>query len=165
MTSAQLAPALLVPFVVWRIYVRARRNIGRQLLSPARLGVRIAIYTFIVGLVTFFSASFLPSLEAEVGGLVTGVALAFLGLRLTRWEMTPEGNFYTPNALLGIGLTLLFVGRLVYRLTVLFAAPPAISVGTPPLFQSPLTLLIFGITAGYYLAYTAGVLLRGRRVA
>jgi len=126
---------------------------------------RLAIYAFAVALVTFFAASFLPSLEAEMGGVLVGVALAFLGLRLTRWEMTPEGNFYTPNALLGIGLTLLFVGRLVYRLTVLFADPPAIGAGTPPLFQSPLTLLIFGVTAGYYLAYTAGVLLRGRRVA
>ncbi|MBX3735727.1 MAG: hypothetical protein KF715_03475 [Candidatus Didemnitutus sp.] len=165
MTSTQLAPAILIPFVVWRIYVRARRNIGRQPLRPAGLAVRLAIYTGIVGLVTIFAAPFLTSLEAEVGGLIVGVALAVLGLRLTRWEMTSAGNFYTPNALLGIGLTLLFVGRLVYRFTVLLANPPEIGAPPPPLFQSPLTLLIFGVTAGYYLAYTAGVLVRGRRGA
>lgn len=165
MTSAQLAPALLVPLVAWRVYVRARRNIGRQLLHPTRLAARIAVYSLIVALVTFFAARFLPSLEAELGGLLAGAVLAFAGLKLTRWEMTPDGSFYTPNAFLGLALTLLFVGRIVYRLTMLFAHPPVVGSSSPQLFQSPLTLLIFGVTAGYYIAYTAGVLARGRRVA
>jgi hypothetical protein len=164
-TTAQLAPAILVPLVAWRIYMRARRNIGRQELRPARLVARVGIYTLLLALVTAAAARHLPSLEAELGGLLAGVVLAVFGLKLTRWEMAPDGNFYTPNAYLGIGLTLLFVGRIVYRFMVLFVNPPLVSDGPPQLFQSPLTFAIFGITVGYYLAYTAGVLARGRRVA
>ena len=165
MTTAQLAPAILVPLVAWRIYVRTRRNIGRQQLRPTRLVIRVALYAFISALVAFFAAAFPPALEGEIGGLLAGAALALVGLKLTRWEMTPEGNFYTPNPFLGIALALLFVGRIVYRFTVLLAHPPSANPAAPELFHSPLTLAIFGATAGYYIAYTVGVLLRGRRVA
>jgi hypothetical protein len=163
MTSAQIAPALLIPFVAWRVYARARRNIGRHLLRPTQLAVRTAIFFLLTGLVTFFAATFPTSLEAELGGLLGGAVLALLGLKLTRFEMTAEGNFYTPNALLGIALTLLFIGRIAYRFTMLLVFPPA-TTGTPQLFQSPLTLAIFGVTAGYYIAYTLGLLVRGRKI-
>ena len=48
-------------------------------------------------------------------GVVGGAALGRLGLRLTRFEQTPLGLFYTPNAHLGVALSLLFLGRLIYR--------------------------------------------------
>ncbi|MBI2512836.1 MAG: DUF1453 domain-containing protein [Opitutae bacterium] len=165
MTTAQLAPAILIPLVAWRVYVRARRNIGRQPFRRGRLLARVVVYSVLATLIAVFAARHLPSLEAELSGLAGGALLAVAGLRLTRWEMTPEGNFYTPNAFLGIGLTLLFVGRIVYRFTALFAVPSAAGPGAPQLFQNPLTLAIFGVTVGYYIAYTAGVLARGRRVA
>lgn len=165
MTSAQLAPAILIPLVAWRVYVRARRNIGRQQFRRGRLLARVALYSTLATLIAVFAAGHLPSLGAELGGLAGGALLALLGLKLTRWEMTPEGSFYTPNAFLGLGLTLLFLGRIVYRFTVLSAAPPAVGPGAPQVFQSPLTLAIFGVTVGYYIAYTAGVLARGRHVA
>ncbi len=36
-------------------------------------------------------------LEALIGGLVCGTVLAYVGLRHTRFELTPEGRFYTPH--------------------------------------------------------------------
>lgn len=164
MTSAQFAPAILIPLIAWRIYVRARRSVARQPFHRGRLLAQVVIYSAIATLLAVFATKHLPSLEAELGGLVGGALLALLGLKLTRWEMTPEGNFYTPNAFLGHGLTLLFVGRIVYRLTALLTnASPATQ--PPAHFSSPLTLAIFGLTAGYFIAYSAGVILRGRRVA
>lgn len=164
MTSAQLAPAILIPFIAWRIYVRARRNVGRQPFRRGRLLAQVVIYSTIAMLLAVFAVKHLPSLEAELSGLVGGALLAMLGLKFTRWEMTPEGNFYTPNAFLGLGLTLLFVGRIVYRSTVLLTNASPVTQPAAH-FASPLTLAIFGLTAGYFIAYSAGVILRGRRVA
>lgn len=163
MTTAQLAPAILIPLVAWRVYARVRRNVGPQRLRPRQLGLRLLVSTLAALAVAGFGARHLPALAAEGGGLLGGALLAVLGLKLTRWEMTAEGNFYTPNAFLGVALTLLLIGRIVYRGTVLLtnAAP---SAPPSPLFANPLTLAIFGLTAGYFIAYSAGVILRGRRV-
>lgn len=164
MTSAQLAPAILIPLVAWRVYARVRRNVGRQRLRPRQLGLRLLFGTLAALAVAGFVARHLPALAAEGAGLLGGALLAVLGLKLTRWEMTTEGNFYTPNAFLGIALALLLAGRIVYRCTLLLtnAAPSAPS---PPLSASPLTLAIFGLAVGYFIAYSAGVIVRGRHVA
>jgi hypothetical protein len=78
------------------------------------------------------------------------------GLRLTKFEQTAQGLFYTPNAHLGIALSLLFIGRLIYRAFQIY-----LSVGNPSLHdftRSPLTLAIFGTLAGYYVTYAIGLL-------
>jgi hypothetical protein len=165
MTSTQLAPALIVAFVAWRIYVRARRNIGRQPWQPRRLAGRAIFFGIVSGLLMLAVLANPPALAALGGGLVLGVPLAFLGLQLTRFEATPAGKFYTPNPWIGLGLTLLLAGRIAYRMTVLFVAPPASGPMPPQLFQSPITLVMFGLTAGYYIAYNVGVMQRGRALA
>jgi hypothetical protein len=80
-----------------------------------------------------------------------------VGLRLTQFETTAEGHFYTPNTHIGIMLSVLFVGRFIYQHIV------AGNAGTPQdpamPFQSPLTLVIFGLTVGYYLVYQTGILI------
>jgi len=53
------------------------------------------------------------------------------------------------------------VGRLVYRFMVLstFSNDPT---RPPALMQSALSLCVFGLLAGYYMAYYIGVLARSR---
>ena len=164
MTPSQLAPAIIIPFIAWRVYMRVRRNIGRQRFQPTRLKVRIVIFSVISGLIGLGTLAYPPSLAGLGGGLLLGVPLALAGLHLTRFETTPEGKFYTPNTAIGVAVIVLFAGRIGYRMVVLFIAPPMDQ--TPPaLFQSPLTLVLFGVTAGYYIAYKAGVLIRGNKPA
>jgi hypothetical protein len=162
MNPSYIAPAIIIPLIGWRIYARMRRNVGRQSLNPKRMVARIVALgalSLFLGVATFAHPS---SLAALGGGLLLGVPLALLGLHLTKFETTPEGNFYTPNTAIGVVITLLFVGRLAYRLTVLFADTPGVDpLRQPQLFQSPLTMVIFGIIAGYYIAYYAGVLRKG----
>jgi hypothetical protein len=165
MKTSPLIPALLVPFVAWRIYARARRNIGRQRLQPRSLKVGAMIFGVITGLVALAAGSYPASLGGLAGGLVLGVLLALLGLRLTRFETTAEGQFYTPNTYLGVAVTLLLVGRILYRVIVLLALTSPDAAPPIPLFQSPLTFLFFGITAGYYLAYFTGVVRTAKRLA
>ncbi len=164
MTSAQLAPALIVPFIAWRVYARLRRSIGRQPWQPRRLVARAIFFGVISGLIALALLANPPSLAALLGGLLLGAPLAWWGLRLTQFEVTSAGKFYTPNLWIGLGLTSLLVGRLVYRMVVLLSLPRMDLPAMPGIFQSKITLVMFGLTAGYYVAYYTGVVLRGKKL-
>ena len=163
MNSAQLVPALVGPFIAWRIYQRLRRNIGRQLLRPKRLIGSIVMFSIVSAGIAFAAAQYLPSLAALGGGLGLGAIAAVFGLRLTRFETREGVDYYIPNTYIGVGLSLLLVGRIIFRVLVLTTQPPAGAMPPPSLFHSPLTLLVFGATAGYYVAYSAGVLRHHRK--
>jgi hypothetical protein len=162
-----LTPILIGALVVWGVVRRVRRTFGRQPVHPARIWLRIGVLTLAGGLVVATSAARgVETLEALSVGLACGVALAYVGLRHTRFEVTPEGRFYTPHTYIGLVVTLLFVGRLLYRFVYLSNGANALQGGDPSLAaayqRSPLTLGIFAVLIGYYLVFYAGVLLRTR---
>jgi hypothetical protein len=164
-TTPSLVPALVVPYLVWRVYRRFHRNVGRQLVHTGRLVTGIVIFGLIAGVLLFFSL-FSAHLLASVGsGLVVGAVLALVGLRLTKFEVgQPKPHYYTPNTYIGVGLSLLLLGRLLYRMTVLYLSD-AFASAAPSLMQSWPTLLIVGLTAGYYITFNAGVLFWSNRKA
>lgn len=158
-----------IPLILWRIYARIRRNIGRQRSRPWRHWLGLTFFPLLVLLFTL-AALTRPLAEGALwGGVAAGVALAIAGLRLTRFERTEDGFFYTPNAYIGVALSLLLVGRILYRMAQLYGiAGPAYTTGTAAnqdFARSPLTLLIFGMVAGYYAMYGAGLLRWRRRAA
>jgi len=161
MKPAQLVPAIILPLIAWRMYVRVRRNIGRQPLQPKRTMVRIVIFSVITALIALSGLAYPPDLIGLAAGLLLGVPLALLGLHLTKFEFTPTGKFYIPNTAIGVTLSVLFVGRLIYRIIVL-SEGNTYNPSSPEMFHSPLTLSIFGLTAGYYIAYYIGVLRSAR---
>ena len=162
-----ITPILIGALVVWAIVRRARRTFGRQTVQPARMWLRIGILTFAgVAVAATSGARSAQMLEALSGGLLCGAALAWLGLRHTRFEVTAEGRFYTPHTYIGLAVMLLFLGRLAYRFLYLsmgtggtFGADPNAAVAYQ---RSPLTLGVFGLLVGYYVLYYAGVLFRTR---
>jgi hypothetical protein len=155
MTPVPIAPFLMGGLVAWGIYRRVRRNIGRQPLRPRRITVSIVIFSVISVLLIIASLQNLHLLLGIVVGLLLGVLLGFVGLRLTKFETTDQGHFYTPNTHIGIALSALFIGRILYRFWVLRDSMTA--TGHPPPFQSPLTFFIFGLIAGYYIVYYIGL--------
>ena len=162
--SGSLVPALLVPFLAWRIYRRFHRNVGRQPLHRRRLITGIVVFGLIsVALLGLGYISMrLPTSYAA--GLALGVPLAWWGLKLTRFETDAAGrHFFTPNTYIGVALTLLLTGRVIYRIGVLFFSGDSLQASTPSLMASPLTLFIIGLTAGYYITYNGGVLIKGGR--
>jgi hypothetical protein len=164
MNSTNLLPAVVVGVVALRIYGRMRRNIGRQTLRPKRMMVRIVLYAVLTLVLAGFAVMNSRLLLGLLGGLALGAPLGWAGLRLTQFETTPEGSFYTPNPYIGGALSILLAGRLVYRLLVLSDISHT-STQPPALMQSPLTLCVFGLLAGYYMAYSIGILARSRTVA
>jgi hypothetical protein len=167
MDSSKIVPLLLAVFIAWRMYVRLRRNIGRQAMQPKRMLTRVIILAVVTVALTAFSLLNLRVLAGLGFGFVLGLPLAWVGLKMTRFEATAEGRFYTPNSTIGIGLGILLVGRLVYRLMVILPnmRNAAQHPQQPALMQSPLSLFVFGLLAGYYIAYYVGVLARNRAMS
>ena len=152
-----LTTAAIIALIAWRLYARIRRNIGRQRFRPARPWITLSIFPLVLALLGFATLT-RPLAEGSLWmGVAAGTALGVLGNRLTRFEATPEGYFYTPSAHLGIALSTLFVCRIAYRFMV--TGVPGVGAA-PPAGQSltPLTLLLLGTLAGYYCTYAVGLL-------
>jgi hypothetical protein len=153
-----LLPAGIAALVGWRLYSRVKRMVGRQRLSKVRPWLTVCLFPLLVALLLLRSLFHPYSALALVAGVVAGAALGLYGLRLTKFEQTPVGLFYTPNAHLGIALSLLLLARIGYRAAQLYFASESIQEGSVTFARSPLTLLIFGALAGYYVAYAVGLL-------
>jgi len=156
--SSTITLLVLVPLISWRVYARFRRMVGRQRLSRIRPWITLLIFPMVVILLGFAAHEHTERLWWLAGGLGCGALLGVFGLSKTRFEPTPEGLFYTPNAHLGIALSLLFVGRIAYRLFEIYTAGPAVHHDMSDFARSPLTLAVFGLLAGYYISYAIGLL-------
>lgn len=165
---SQIGPILLAALVVFGVYWRLRRNFGRQLLRPARMTVRIVLLA-VVGCsllpVALRSAQFI---SAEVGGAALGIGMAFWGAARTRFQMHEGRLHYVPHTYTGIAVSLLFLGRLVFRLA---ARPPLAdaahaSQGLLPasMVRSPLTVGIVFVLVGYYVCYYGLVLWKSKHL-
>lgn len=159
LSTQALGTAAFVAFIAWRIYARVRRSIGRQRLSPVRPWISVVLFPVLIVLLTLASRSAPLAQTCLLAGTALGIGLGVLGIRLTRFEDSPDGRFYTPNAHIGVVLSTLLVCRIAYRFVA--GGFPGAAVGTPPPSANaltPLTLLLIGTLAGYYCTYAAGLL-------
>jgi hypothetical protein len=141
--------------MAWSVYRRFRRNIGRQPLRPKRAIVRLVILGVFSLLICVMGILFPAILLGFGGGLVCGGLLGLAGLKLTQFETTEEGHFYTPDTRIGVALSLLLVGRIIYNS---ISGRYSFTPGHPAQQPSPLTYLIIGLTFGYYIVYCIGLI-------
>ncbi|MET4675370.1 DUF1453 domain-containing protein [Luteibacter sp. ME-Dv--P-043b] len=167
MLAPAAIPFIVAPLMAFAVYRRVRGSFGRQPIRTKRMTARVVIFALVACFAMLSGLQDIRLGEGALGGIVLGSALALIGLRLTRFESTPDGgDFYVPNPWIGAALTALLVGRMAWRFLVLApvvegAVPMA--AHTPPPGNSPLTMLVVGLTLGYYAAYYAGILLHHRR--
>ena len=169
MTPHALMPALFIPLILFALYRRVRGTFGRQLIKRRRLKWRIGILSIALPMMAIPALFRLDIAAGIILGALIGAALGFLGLRLTRFEITPDGQeFYTPSTYIGAGLMAILVGRLVYRFVSMdpMAAAAAQQAPVDPLnavHGSPLTLGVVTLLLGYYLVYFVGILREGKK--
>jgi hypothetical protein len=164
LTPSAVTLLALVPLLAWRAYLRFRRMVGRQRLSRVRPWITLAVFPLLIALLGLAAAGAPRSLAWMAAGLAAGALLGVFGLRRTTFEPTPRGLFYTPNAHLGVALSLLFIARIAYRLVEVLVIAPAAGRTPDDFASSALTLAIFGLLAGYYIAYAVGLLSWRRKV-
>ena len=164
-----VTPILMALLVAWAIYRRVRRNIGRQRVRPGRMQLRIGLLGIIGAVVLLVSLRHVELGAAMIAGAAAGVVLAWFGLRLTQFETTPQESFYTPHTYIGLFVSMLLLGRIAYRFMVVYPLMHAATqANANPMLayqKSPMTLAIFGMLVGYYVAYYLGVLHKSRALA
>lgn len=156
MAAPGIGLLVLLPLIAWRLYSRFRRLVGRQRASRVRPWVTLTVFPAFIALFVYVSRAD-AAIAWLAAGLAGGALLGVYGLRKTTFERAAEGRFYTPNAHLGIALSLLLAGRIVYRLVELYLEGSAAFLAAP-FVRSPVTLAIFGLLAGYYIVYAIGLL-------
>jgi hypothetical protein len=161
MTSSQITFAILIPLVVWRLYSRYRKLVGKQHVRPIRLWASVIIFPLLFILIGIGNLNHQTAMACLIAGGLAGAALSVLGLKLTTFEYAEGGLTYTPNAYIGLGLLLIFSGRIAYRFFQ-FSNASALQgqTATQSLTGSPITSLIIGVLATYYALYSAGILRR-----
>jgi hypothetical protein len=171
---SQIGPFLIAILVVFAIYRRFRRSFGQQPLRPVRMQVRIVVLLVIGCLLlpaVFRSAAFM---SAVLAGIAAGVALAMWGAARTRFLRVSGQLYYVPHTYTGIAVSLLFLGRLVYRLIQVSGNVHAVhaaggdsangAFAPASMLQSPLTLGLYFVLMGYYVCYYSMVLWKSKRV-
>ncbi len=178
---SQIGPFLFAAVVVFAIYRRLRRSFGRQPLRPKRMTVRIVLLAVVAGLLLPAALRSAQFLAAELVGAAFGIGLGVWGARRTRFLMHGGQLHYVPHTYAGIAVSLLFLGRLVFRVVQIYAGAPAsyaagMSVanahaadpsqafGPASALKSPLTAGVFFVLAGYYLCYYAWVLWKSKHL-
>ena len=159
MTTSTMIWIAVGLLIVWRMYSRIRRLIGRQRSRTWRHWAAAIFFPLLIVLLGLGALVSPVALLALVAGLAAGIGLAVWGLRLTQFEKTDLGYFYTPNAHIGIAISIVFVARMGYRLMQIMVLTGAeAQLATQDFGRSPLTLVIIGTMAGYYASYAIGLL-------
>ena len=166
---------IMLPLLAWIVWRRVSRQFGRQPIQRKRMIFRIVVFSVVGVLLAFGGFHKIELAEGLCGGVLIGAALGLLGIRLTRFEVDPvKGDCYVPNPWIGALLTVLLLGRLVWRLMVVLpqmqrestAASQAVGYQGSPMAgytSSPLTMLVIGLLVGYYIVYFSGLLIHHRR--
>lgn len=164
---------IILPLLAWIVWRRVSRTFGPQPVQRKRMIARVVLFSIIGCALALSGLHQLALAEGLLGGVLIGGAMGLVGLRLTRFEIDPvKGDCYVPNVWIGGLLMVLLLGRLAWRLMVLWpqlqhgfvvanaAGGAGQSMGS---HYSPLTMLVIGLLVGYYIVYYAGVLIHHRR--
>jgi len=160
MNSTPIVAAVLAPFILWRVYNRIKRLLVRQRSQMWRHWTAAVLFPLLMVALALAAIGMPLTLAALAGGVAAGVALGVVGLQRTRFEQVGDEFFYTPSAHIGLLVSMLFIGRMLYRGYEFYA----LGLAQQEFGRSPLTLLVFGVLAGYYATYATG-LIRWRRTA
>lgn len=163
MNITTLALLVLTPLLVWRVYKRLKGMMLRQRSIVSRHYTGVMVFA---AMVLVAAAELLKQPEVQAAllgclalGTVLGIGNAVWGLRLTRFEN--DTCYFTPHPHLGMVVAMAFVARVMYIGVEIYANQGG-TTPTPGFTDSPLTMFVLGLMAGYFGTYSAG-LIRWRR--
>ncbi|WP_052487035.1 hypothetical protein [Gordoniibacillus kamchatkensis] len=153
-----IIPILLGIFILYRIYLRVRRSFGWQQLNPGKMGTTIIVLS-VIGLLFLIVGGLHPiSLISDAIGILFGVSLAYVGASLTRFEQRNGSWHYRPNTWIGGIVTLLFFGRLIYRIYGIFTTTSGGGLDRLQAMAGGWTAGLMLIMFAYYVVYNMIIL-------
>jgi hypothetical protein len=171
---SQIGIFLLAGLVLFVVYRRFRRSFGQQPLRPVPMRVRSVILLLVGCFLLPVALRSMAFAGALLAGVTAGILLALWGAARTRFVRIADKLYYVPHTYTGIAVSLLFLGRLAYRLIQTYGSMRANSGGSgatdaafapAAMVRSPLTVGLFFVLMSYYVCYYSIVLWKSKRVA
>lgn len=163
---------LIVILVLFGMYRRVRRTVGFQYLARGRMIIRLIIF-LVLALAILAGGAVNPlSYVFDVFGLVIGGIIAYISARTTRFEMRNGRWGYLQHLWIGIGLLVLFIGRLAFRFIELSQGVGKINQQkasgqnqmTAQNFSDPWTSGFLMLLVAYYISYFIFLLRKAREL-
>jgi hypothetical protein len=163
MLPTPVVAAVVVPLVLWRMYSRIKRLTSRQRSKTWRHRTTLVFFPLLLLALVAVSIKTNPvAIAGLAAGLPAGAVLGRIAIGKTRFEQVGDDFFFTPNAPIGLAVALLFMARMAWRAYEFYALGLS---AHHDFLSSPLTLVIFGVLAGYYMSYAVGLLAWRKRTA
>ena len=158
---------LLLPLSLWQRYRlgKARRKAWPWLVKLNSWALLFSVIVFLASMA--LTALWWPgALGYALAGLGIGLVVGVLGLRLSRFENTAQGFFYTPNPWLALGLTLLVAARIAMGFVEIWRYwQGRETLSIIPVLDHASLFAVAGLLIGYYFSYTWGLRSRLPRTA
>lgn len=155
---------VLAPLVLWRVVSRIRRLTSRQRSRTWRHKTTLVFFPLLLLALGVSAIQTNPiALAGMAAGLAVGAALGRISISRARFEQVGDEFYFTPHAPIGLAVAALFLSRMAWRGYQMLARDPAV-VGQGYV-ASPVTMVTFGILAGYYIAFALGLLAWRKRSA
>lgn len=106
---------IIAVLVLFGLYRRVRRTVGFQYLVRRRLTTRVVIFSILALAILAAGAANPMSYVSDAVGLVIGGIIAYISARTTKFEMRNGRWGYFQHLWIGIGLIVLFIGRLAFH--------------------------------------------------
>lgn len=154
---------LFVAATPFLLIIRFRLGVARR---PARRWIATMNVISLLASAAFFlwlaalTNSWVPNaFRYSLIGLIAGVLLGMLGLKVTRWELTARSPYYTPNRWLVLLITVAVTTRLLFGLWRIWHAWRTTGHDGSWLASAgiPGSMAVGALVLGYYLAYFIGV--------
>jgi hypothetical protein len=162
-----IALVLAMPLLlVLRYRAATARRLGRKWIATVNL-VSLVLSAGLFLWVAAMTAFWIPNaLLYSLAGFMIGAVLGLLGLALTRWELSPQALYYTPNRWLVLLITLAVTTRLLYGLWRIWHAWRASGPNESWIAAAGVagSMAVGAVVLGYYLTYSAGVRWRLREI-
>lgn len=160
MAAVLVLAVALIPFsLVMRFRTGTARRRARgwiATINVAGFALSIVIFLITAAVTTTWAPG---TFTYALGGLGVGFATGLLGYALTRWDATPQGLYYTPNAWLVLALTLAVTGRILYGIWRGWQAWGAVSGDSTWIAEAGVagSMGVGAVVLAYYCTYWAGV--------
>ncbi|KPV44828.1 hypothetical protein [Alicyclobacillus ferrooxydans] len=163
---------VVAALVIWGLYRRIRRTVGFQYLARKRMTTRIVIFCVLALVVLSAGAGHPMSYVSDAVGVVMGGIIAFISARTTKFEIKNGRLGYLQHLWIGMGLIVLFIGRLVFRFVILSSDIGQMqqqdTAGQNHMvaqnFSDPWTAGIFMLLVAYYIGYYAFLLRKAKQL-
>ncbi len=150
---------VLLPLSLWQRYRlgKARRKAWPWLVKLNSWVLLFSACVYLTGML-LTNVWWPGALGYALAGIGIGLVAGIIGLWLSRFEATSQGLFYTPNAWLILGLTLLVSARIAMGFVEMWRywqgreALPII-----PVLDHASLFAVAGLLLGYYLSFTWGL--------